>query len=67
MRSARVHPRWESENGRMATVEGLPSYNIFKIRAKLDVSMFLRSSYKQISREGQRQRESEMRHGGVDF
>ena len=34
----------------MGTMEGFSSYNIPKIRAKLDVWMFLGLSYKAISR-----------------
>lgn len=51
----------------MAIVEGLPSYKIPEIRAKLNVLMFLGSSYKQISRGREGQGETEMRHRGVDF
>ena len=65
MLSARVHPKWKSENGRMAIMEGLPSYKIPEIRAKLNILMFLGSSYKQISRGGERQGETEMRHRGL--
>ena len=67
MLNARVHPSCESENDRMATVEGLPTYKIPEIRAKLDISMFLWSSYKHISRGGQRRRDTEMRRRGVEF
>ncbi len=42
----------EGENGRMATMEGSPFYNIPEIWAKLDVWMCLGLSYKRISREG---------------
>ena len=67
MLNARVTPRWESENNRMATVEGLPTEKIPKIRTKLHVWMFLWSSYKHISRGGQRRRDTELRRRGVEF
>ena len=67
MLSARVHPRWESENGRMAIAEGLPSYKTPENRAKLNVLMFLGPSYKQTSRGGEREGETEVIHRGVDF
>ena len=52
MLSTRRALEMESENGRMATMEGFPFYNIPAISAKLDVSMFLGLSYKAISRGG---------------